>query len=59
MTTSSALAILLASRENRKYREEETRREMADDIAEHLMKMTPAERRQFWEDHDKDTSGKS
>jgi hypothetical protein len=39
--------------------EEEEREKVADEFVERLEKMTPAERRKFWEDHDRDTSSKT
>ncbi len=46
-------------RKSKEQVEEEAREKVADELVERLKKMTPAERRKFWEEHDKDTSSKT
>ena len=49
-------ALFAASRKTPKQEAEIARRKMADDFATMLDKMSAAERRRFWEQHDADTS---
>ncbi|MBT7069002.1 MAG: hypothetical protein HN919_22080 [Verrucomicrobia bacterium] len=45
-----------ASQKSPAQKAEEARQKMADDFAKGLEEMTPEERQEFWNQHDKDTS---
>jgi len=49
-------ALFGSSQKSPEQREEEVRQKLGDDFAKTLENMTPGERREFWEQHDRDTA---
>ena len=56
MFNPALFALLGSSQKNPEQKAEEARKKLGDDFAKTLEDMTPEERREFWEQHDRDVA---